>query len=300
MPSFQVEGLYVEHAPAQAPPAATGRPGTRPALLLVHGAGHGAWCWEHWLGALAKRGWTSYALSLRNHPGSRAVPEAQYLRGTRVDDYADDVEAVARHLAGRAGAPRLVVVGHSLGGIVVQRFVARLGEAAERTPRGASNPAGRSPRGEPDTGTADVSVAGMILVASVPPAPFGPLRDTPLPEERGYTLDADTVRQRYFHSAPRSVTDAVFGKLVPESPSVMNEYSLGPGLAISAAHVRCPVLVLTAEHDGSAVPRDRRIADFYGGEFLLCQGIGHDLMLDTGWEGPLDAVAAWLERHWPG
>ena len=103
MPSFQLDGLHVEHAPAQAAPSAQGIPGARPALLLVHGAGHGAWCWEHWMDALAKRGWTSYALSVRNHPGSRAVPEAQYLRGTRVDDYADDVETVARHLAGLKG-----------------------------------------------------------------------------------------------------------------------------------------------------------------------------------------------------
>jgi len=281
MPSFQVDGLHVEHAPAQA-----GRM-TRPALLLVHGAGHGAWCWEHWMGALAERGWESYALSLRNHPGSFAVPEPQYLRGTRVDDYADDVETVARHIAGRTQAG-LVVVGHSLGGIVSQRFVARQAEARTPSPRDASG-----------SGTTGVSVAGLILVTSVPPAPFGPLRDKPLPEERGYVLDPETVRQRYFHGAPRSVSDAVSGKLVPESPSVMNEYSLGPGIPIPAGHVRCPVLVLTAERDGSAVPRDRRIADFYGGDFVLCKGIGHDLMLDAGWEGPLDAVAAWLERHWP-
>ncbi len=288
MPSFQVDGLHVEHATAQAALAAKGRPAARPALLLVHGAAHGAWCWENWMEALARRGWESYALSLRNHPGSRAVPEAQYLRGTHVDDYADDVETVARYLsaqtadlaartadrAGRAEAQRLVVAGHSMGGIVVQRFVARQGEAG-------------------------VPVAGMILVASVAPAPSGPMRDGPLSEEHGFTLAAEDARARFFHAAPRSVTDAAIARLVPESPSVMNEYSLGPGIAIPPGRVRCPVLVLTAEHDGTNVPRDRRSADFYGGDYVLCKGIGHDLMLDAGWEGPLDTVAAWLERHWP-
>lgn len=271
MSAFLVDGLHVEQV------AAAGKRSARPALLLVHGAGHGAWCWANWMDALSRHGWDCYALSLRNHPGSRAVPEEQVLRGLRVDDYADDVEAVARHLVRKLGAASLVVAGHSLGGIVVQRFAARQGAVGEQA----------------------LPVAGLILVTSVPPAPFGPLRDTALPVDRPYFPDAETARTRYFHAAPKSVTDAAIRQLVPESPAVMNEYSLGRGVPINPTHIRCPVLVLSAEFDGSSVPRDRRIADFYGGDFLFCRGIGHDLMLDSGWESPLASVAAWLARHWP-
>ena len=43
----------------------------RPPLLFVHGAWHGAWCWqEHWLPAVAAAGWHGVAVSLRGHGAS--------------------------------------------------------------------------------------------------------------------------------------------------------------------------------------------------------------------------------------
>ena len=42
------------------------KPTRRPALLFVHGAYVGAWCWDvHFLRHFAARGFPSYALSLR-------------------------------------------------------------------------------------------------------------------------------------------------------------------------------------------------------------------------------------------
>jgi pimeloyl-ACP methyl ester carboxylesterase len=41
-----------------------------PPLVLVHGLGHGAWCWELWQEAAAAAGHSSYAVSLRGHGGS--------------------------------------------------------------------------------------------------------------------------------------------------------------------------------------------------------------------------------------
>src|SRR5476649_2140141 len=39
-----------------------------PPLLFVHGAWHGAWCWdEHFLGYFSKRGFSAHAVSLLGH-----------------------------------------------------------------------------------------------------------------------------------------------------------------------------------------------------------------------------------------
>ena len=88
----------------------------RPPLLFVHGAGHGAWCWaEHFLDFFAEHGFDSYALSLRGHGKSGG---RERLRWTSIADYVSDVEQVA------AGLPREpVLVGHSLGGLVVQKYL---------------------------------------------------------------------------------------------------------------------------------------------------------------------------------
>lgn len=87
-------------------------------LLFVHGAWHGAWCWaEHFLDWFAARGYASHAVSLRHHAGSRGPGS---LRSSSVDDYVDDVFAVAAELS----APP-VVIGHSMGGFVTQRYLCR-------------------------------------------------------------------------------------------------------------------------------------------------------------------------------
>ena len=61
-PEYRVGGLYVMHAPAAAPGA-----DARPPLLLIHGASHGAWCWELWMRELPGHGRHSQALSRRGH-----------------------------------------------------------------------------------------------------------------------------------------------------------------------------------------------------------------------------------------
>ena len=87
-----------------------------PPLLFVHGAGHGAWCWaEHFLDFFAEHGFDSYALSLRGHGESGG---RERLRWTSIANYVSDVEQVA------AGLPREpVLVGHSMGGLVVQKYL---------------------------------------------------------------------------------------------------------------------------------------------------------------------------------
>ena len=114
--TYRVDGLQVVRS---GPPP--GRAAAGPPLLLVHGASHGAWCWELWQARLAELGWVSHALSLRNHPGSFPVEEEIYRTKLKMADYTEDVAAVA----GRIVAP-FVVVAHSMGGMVAQSFVARV------------------------------------------------------------------------------------------------------------------------------------------------------------------------------
>jgi len=97
---------------------------TRPTpLLLVHGAWHGAWCWqEHFIPYLARAGYAVYAPSLRGHGDS---PGRDRLRRTGIGHYVQDVAAVAAALP---AAP--VLIGHSMGGLVVQKYLERYPAAA--------------------------------------------------------------------------------------------------------------------------------------------------------------------------
>ena len=79
------------------------------AFLLIHGAWHGGWCWERLVPELEARGHEVHAPALPGHGGDPAEPA-----GVSMDDY---VERAASTL--RAMPEPAIVVGHSMGGMVV-------------------------------------------------------------------------------------------------------------------------------------------------------------------------------------
>jgi pimeloyl-ACP methyl ester carboxylesterase len=81
---------------------------TRPELVLVHGAWHGAWAWSRLLPVLEQRGWTASAVDL---------PSAGSTAGLGADC------DVLRGVLEASSAPK-VVVGHSYGGTVVTQGAA--------------------------------------------------------------------------------------------------------------------------------------------------------------------------------
>lgn len=91
---------------------------TRPHILLVHGANHGAWCWLPVIPHLEERGFAVHTVDL---PGRRDTIRWgwMYRLAPYVGAVLDAISAI--------GAP-VVAVGHSMGGMVIAA-------AAERDPR---------------------------------------------------------------------------------------------------------------------------------------------------------------------
>jgi len=77
----------------------------RGALVLVHGAWHGVWCWEDLLPALDARGWSTSTVDL---PSVSGDPDLGMY---------DDAKAVREHLATLDGP--VTVLAHSYGGVPV-------------------------------------------------------------------------------------------------------------------------------------------------------------------------------------
>ncbi len=82
-------------------------------IVLVHGAGHGAWCWERMLPFVTR---PVLAVDL---PGRGGTPGD--LETLTVDECAASVVTDAD----RAGFDRFVLVGHSLGGLTTSAVVAK-------------------------------------------------------------------------------------------------------------------------------------------------------------------------------
>lgn len=89
---------------------------SKPPLLFVHGAFAGGWMWtETFMPFLAEAGYPCYALSLRGHGGSSGRDHIDWLS---IADYVDDVKTVVDWLGDDP-----VLVGHSMGGFVVQKYL---------------------------------------------------------------------------------------------------------------------------------------------------------------------------------
>jgi pimeloyl-ACP methyl ester carboxylesterase len=240
----------------------------KPPLLLIHGAWHGAWCWtEHLTGFLADNGFTSYAIDLRGHgtsPGN--------LRTTRIEHYVADVRRVAVELE---DSP--VLIGHSMGGFVVQhylmRFRARAGVLMAPVPvHGAIGATIRVARHH--TGAFARANATWSL---------GPVVDDP---QRAAALlfgpNIESVDLDRYTSMVQDESYPAFLEMLLHRPR--------------PKQVADPVFVVGGELDALFSPGEiRRTAAAYGTEAMIFEGMGHNLMLDAGWEAPARAIVDWID-----
>lgn len=240
----------------------------RPPILLVHGAWHAAWCWtEHWTGYMADRGYTTHALDLRGH-GSSPGP----LRGARIRDYMEDVHAVVESLDDEP-----VIVGHSMGGFVTQHYMSRYRARAAVLMASV-----------PNHGV----IPATLRVARKHPGAFlrsnarlnlGPLVDD---KHRAKALlfgphTPDEHAHKHVHRVQDESYRAFLGMMFTRP---------------NPKHVQDPVYVIGAEHDAIFAPEEiHRTADAYGTTATVFEGIGHNMMLDTRWEEPAEAVTDFFE-----
>jgi len=87
-------------------------------FVLVHGAWHGGWCWEDVEGHLGKAGAEATAVDLPGRAG-----DLRPIGQLTLDSYVDQVVAVLD-----AAPSPVVLVGHSLGGVVISQVAERAPE----------------------------------------------------------------------------------------------------------------------------------------------------------------------------
>ncbi|MFN2539871.1 MAG: alpha/beta hydrolase [Mycobacteriales bacterium] len=251
-------------------------PGDGLPVVLLHGICHGAWCWaDTYVPFFSSLGHDVHALSLRGHAGS---PGLERLHEAGLDDYADDLLGVLPELPETA-----VVVGHSMGGAIVQL-------AARRAPqlfRGAvllapMVPGGSTPRETLRTFRSPAGTAALARLLA------------------GRTLSARAANRLPFFdgrlSADRAARAAA--SLQAESRRAMADLR---SFAPPAGDLGIPLLVVGSRADtifGAASVT--RTARHYGVEPVLLDEGCHDLMLDPSWETSARVIADWITREIEG
>ncbi|MDP1689877.1 MAG: alpha/beta fold hydrolase [bacterium] len=203
----------------------------RVVLLCIHGMYGGGWYFADWLEHFRNVDLGGVALDLRGHHDSPLMPN-EMLGDVSLRDYADDVLAVIALLV-HAGVPqkRIVLVGHSMGGLIAQMV------AAEHV------------------------VGPLVLVASAVPKPqphYGRLFDSlrtlrfkekMLPTGRGKILlpANPSVVRRLFAGIPEPLMSQTIARLVPESSRARHE--IARGIAIRRHTQYPPTLIIAGRRD---------------------------------------------------
>ncbi|HEX6558212.1 MAG TPA: alpha/beta fold hydrolase [Longimicrobiales bacterium] len=239
-------------------------------LLFIHGMMHGAWCWDvHFLDYFAEHGFAAHAVNLRGHGGSEGRDR---LRWTRIADFVDDVVSTVRQLP----APP-VLIGHSMGGFIIQKYLERH-DAPAAVLLSSPSPSGLW--------------KSVLKIARRRPVAFA---------KTSFTLSLQPVI-----ASPQLAREAFFSADLPEEElsaywPLMQDESYRALLDMVVldlprpARVTTPLLVLGVASDHMLAPSDiEATARAYRTQAQLIPGLAHSSMLERGWQTVADRILDWL------
>jgi alpha-beta hydrolase superfamily lysophospholipase len=242
-------------------------------VLFVHGMWHAAWCWaEYFLPYFSQQGYVAHALSLRGHGDSEG---RERLRWTSINDYVSDVAQVV----GQLQSPP-VLVGHSMGGMIVQKYL-----ESHKAPA-AVLLASAPPKGViPATVRVFLRHPFTVLKVNLTMSMF-PVVGTPRMAREGL----------FSTDMPEDKVTAYFAKLQDESYRAYLDM-LGLNLP-RPRQTETPMLVLGAANDTIISPKEvEATARAYGVEAEFFPGMAHDMMLEAGWQEVADRILVWLDTQ---
>ena len=236
-------------------------------LLFQHGAWHGAWCWQQWLDYFTSLGYEVHAISLPGH--GRSVPH-KHINLFTLGDYVNIMAATVDSIK-----PTPVVIGHSMGGAIVQKYLEKR------------------------------SLPAAVLLATIPAGGILPmmlrwLRHYPVSTLKGlltlngyHFVGTPALAQAFFFSEECGVdVPAVHTQLVRESLTLATQTMI-PFARRPVGDT--PVLVLAGEKDFLfSVPEQRKTAEKYNATFVEFPDQAHNLMLEPAWQQVANTIDDWL------
>lgn len=241
-------------------------------ILFVHGAWHGAWCWEkYFMPYFSSIGYDTYAISFRKHTSPGRV---KGINSVSLNNYVEDLEEAVDQLEKLP-----IIIGHSMGGLVLQKYLSKN------------------------------RCSKAIFLASVPPN--GILRTTlHLLMNTSYALKSTLLMDLFImvetkekikwafmsDDGPEEDIRFLFDNLCSES------YMAFLGMLVpkvrSSPYHDIPKLALGAANDRLfSKEENNKIAKKFGADTMILPDIAHNMMLDTNWENTANYIKDWIEQN---
>jgi pimeloyl-ACP methyl ester carboxylesterase len=247
--------------------------GKSTSLIFLHGAWHGAWCWEeHFLDYFAGQGFCSIAFSLRGHGRSESKSD---LRWTRLEEYVEDLLSVTQSLESPP-----VIIAHSMGGYILLKYLEKYTAkaaviAAPVPPRYIWKVLGRLALERPLTTLKAFSSLSLLpLIGS-----------EELCKKSFFSEDLNQDKLKLYFSKMqdasfRSFMDVLFFAVPPKRK------------------LPIPAVIFGAEKDGFFGPEIiSHLARDYQTDFDILPQVAHDFMLEDNWELAAGRILGWIMRQ---
>lgn len=238
-------------------------------ILFIHGMSGGAWIWENYLKFFSTRGYTCYAMNLRGHLDSKPVPD---IGKVKFQEFLEDVREVVAAL----GNP--ILMGHSMGGILVQKEAERLNPPAAVliTPVGPK---------------------GILIIKSFPLLLWIIRHHPKFLMGHPIVLSKKEVLKLHLNQMPPQQQDLVFSRFVPESGKALLNLVF-PGIPVEASKIKCPMLVVGAAQDKTITTKVVwRISEKYNADFREYHKFAHMIHIEPGWEKVAQDIYLWLQEN---
>lgn len=228
-------------------------------IVFVHGVCHGAWCWEEkFIPYFQELGYKCIALNLPGHETPGSTQRISY----SLNDYVQ-----ALHQAAEKLDQPPIIIGHSMGGMILQRFL--------------------------KTGTCKKA----ILLSSVPPSGALMASLRVIVNQLGtlpylFTGDLLGVFTKYpllmFNDA--KIAEKHTANMCAES------FLAFVGLVVPVFHkITTPLFVIGGSDDQLITVQEfSQTAKHYGAKLAIIKGGSHDLMLDVDFEKTAKVIQEWI------
>lgn len=244
-------------------------------LLFIHGALHGAWCWDvHFLDYFAQHGFAAHAVNLRGHGNSAG---RENLRWTRIADYVEDVANAVQQLPSPP-----ILIGHSMGGFIIQEYLEKH-NAPAAVLLSSPSPSGLLPAALKTARRHPLIFAKVNMTLSL-----YPLVGTPQLAREAF-FSQDLPQEQLLEYWRRMQDDSIMAYLDMVALDLPKP-----------AKVKTPMFVLGAGRDNMLGPGEiRATGRAYHTRSEIIPDVAHNSMIEVRWQTVADRILSWLnENRW--
>jgi pimeloyl-ACP methyl ester carboxylesterase len=251
-------------------------------IMFIHGMFLNPESWRGWQQYFEARGYATVAPPWPYHDGKPAELRARVPAGLGELSLERVVEVM---LAAATQYPDLILVGHSVGGLIVQKLI-------------------QSGIGRLGVPISSVAPNRMLSLD------WGFFRNSatitnPLKGDQPFPMDADGFHRNFANTMERTASDEAFTRFaLPDSRNILRD-CMGDTGKINLSVTRAPMLFIGAEKD-EIIPASlvKRNAEAYEQaspqvSYMEFANRGHFICGEPGWEEVAGAVHRWLEEQ-PG